>query len=153
MLTIYFTNTISSFLFSILLIPIFRLIAFKINLVDKPNFRKVHKNSVPLVGGIAVFSATLISITLTYIFNSNLYIYKTMILGGGIMLIMGIIDDKVDLRASLKLAIQILLAHIVFTQGIKINSLFGIFGIYQLTPLWPSSLTIVTITGVVNAFN
>ncbi|MBL0192536.1 MAG: hypothetical protein IPQ18_14710 [Saprospiraceae bacterium] len=42
-----------------------------------------------------------------------------------ILLIMGILDDRLDLRASLKFAIQILLAHFIYSQGVKIESLNG----------------------------
>jgi len=40
----------------ILLIFIFAKIAIKIQLIDIPNERKVHKGNIPLVGGVIIFS-------------------------------------------------------------------------------------------------
>ena len=37
------------------LLFVFRKIAFSLNLTDKPNSRKIHKQPIPLVGGLALF--------------------------------------------------------------------------------------------------
>ena len=37
-------------------------IAFKLNLLDLPNSRKNHKDSIPLIGGIAMFISLIIGI-------------------------------------------------------------------------------------------
>lgn len=79
--------------------------------------------------------------------------YKNVFVAPFILLLMGVIDDRYDLRATIKLAIQLVLAHFVFEQGIRIESLHGLMGIYQLAPWAQYVLTVVVITGVVNAFN
>jgi UDP-GlcNAc:undecaprenyl-phosphate GlcNAc-1-phosphate transferase len=66
---------------------------------------------------------------------------------------MGVIDDRLDLDAKLKLGIQLILAHFVYEQGIKIESMYGLFGIYELSPWAQYLLTILVIAGAVNAFN
>jgi len=43
-----------SFLVAILIIPMLRKIAYKANLTDQPNARKVHVQPIPLIGGISI---------------------------------------------------------------------------------------------------
>lgn len=151
--TLQFISPIAAFLVTYLLIPVLRKVAIRVHLVDKPNQRKIHSQAVPLVGGISIFMATALVMGLSFPFESYMLINLNVIVATTILLLMGVIDDRFDLRASLKLAIQLILAHYVFTQGIKIESLYGVFGIYELA-LWVQYLlTIIVITGVVNAFN
>ncbi len=151
--TVYLITPLVGFVFVLLFIPALRLIAIRINLVDKPNARKVHTTPVPLVGGMGVFFAAMIALLLAVSSWDVLSEFKNMLLGSFILLVMGVIDDKVDLRATLKLVVQLLLAHFVYAQGIKIDSLYGIMGINELPEMVSYVLTIVVITGVVNAFN
>ena len=46
---------------TLVLVLLFRPVAFKIGLVDDPDLRKHHEGSVPLVGGIAIFCGFLLS--------------------------------------------------------------------------------------------
>ena len=153
MKSLYFITPIAAFIFTFLIIPPLRRIAIYIGLVDKPNHRKVHTNPVPLIGGIGIFLATTLALSLVVPFNKDLLIYKNTFIGVVILLIVGVLDDRFDLRASLKLAVQLLLAHAIFSQGIKLESLNGLFGIYELPDVIQYFLTIIIITGVVNAFN
>ena len=136
-----------------LIVPVLRKVAIRIQLVDKPNRRKVHQNPVPLVGGISVFIAMTLTLSLVLPFEPEVVVYKSVFIAASILLMMGIIDDRFDLRASLKLAIQLILAHFIFAQGIKIESLHGLFGVYELAPWLQYCFTLVVIAGVVNAYN
>jgi UDP-GlcNAc:undecaprenyl-phosphate GlcNAc-1-phosphate transferase len=149
----YLLIAILSFSIAFLLIPVLRKIALRIQLVDKPNSRKVHHSAIPLVGGISIFLATILTVFL--LINSEIKIleYTSIFASTLIILIMGVIDDKYDIKAILKLTIQLLLAHFIFESGIKIESLHGLFGIYELSEWMQYVLTVTTITGVVNAFN
>lgn len=149
----YLLSPLLAFLLFILLIPFFRKAAFRFQLTDRPNYRKIHQTSVPLVGGIVVFISSGITLALSQIINRELLDLKNIFIGMFLLLIMGILDDKYDIRASLKLSIQLILSHFVFSHGIRIESLYGIFGINDLPFYAQYVLTIVVITGVVNAFN
>lgn len=153
MISFLILGLITTFLISYILIPIIRKMAIKINLVDKPNARKVHTNSVPLVGGIAIFISTSIALSLMLPFNMDFFSNMNIYFAVTTLLIVGVIDDKFDLRASLKLAIQLVLAHFIIIQGIKIESLQGLFGVYVMSDWMQYLLTLIVITGVVNAFN
>lgn len=125
----------------------------KVNLVDKPNYRKVHTTPVPLVGGISIA----FSVALVILLSGNrlpfLMEYLPIITSGFVLLIVGVIDDKNDVNAKYKLAIQLLLSLIITFSGIRISSLYGLFGIYEIVVWAQYILTIIVITGVVNAFN
>ena len=64
----YFFNTmgrwlyilIFSFSVSYLLTPVTRKIAIKLDIVDNPEERKIHKRSTPLLGGLAVIIAFIV---------------------------------------------------------------------------------------------
>jgi UDP-GlcNAc:undecaprenyl-phosphate GlcNAc-1-phosphate transferase len=146
-------SSIFAFAFTYFLVPYFRKAASYLQLVDKPNYRKVHATPIPLVGGIAVFFGIMLALKIAFPFEIDLADYNFIFKLAGVLLFVGVLDDRFDLRASLKLAIQLVLAHLVFMQGIKIESLHGLWGIYELAPWLQYGLTVLVIAGTVNAFN
>ncbi len=150
---LYFITPLIAFLLSMVLIPVFRKLAFRISLVDLPNHRKKHNESVPLIGGISVFLSVNLAMLFSLAFDVSLKTLEPVFIMALVMLVMGVIDDRKDLRASIKLAVQLLLAHWIFSSGIRIETIHGIFGLGELTPWMQYLLTIIVIAGVVNAFN
>jgi UDP-GlcNAc:undecaprenyl-phosphate GlcNAc-1-phosphate transferase len=149
----YISLGVLSLLLSLLYIPMLKKIAVKINLVDKPNFRKVHINNVPLIGGISIVFTTL---TVILISGNCLYIlkeYLSIFSAAFTVLILGVLDDKNDIRPKYKLAIQLILSFIIALSGIRIFSFYGLFGVYEIAIWLQYGITILIITGVVNAFN
>jgi len=146
-------SPVAAFVFAFLIIPVLRKIALFIHLVDKPNARKVHNGAVPLIGGISIYLATTLALGLTIPFELRLLTLKNFFLTISLLLLMGVIDDKLNLRATLKLSIQLILAHFIYQEGIMIESLHGFLGIFEIEGWIRYSLTIIVITGVVNAFN
>ncbi|HRG21095.1 MAG TPA: MraY family glycosyltransferase [Saprospiraceae bacterium] len=153
MTKLYFISPLMSWVLTLMLIPFLRILALKTGLIDKPNHRKVHAEAVPLIGGISIFISIVLTLALVVPLNNELLVYKNTFTGVVILLIMGILDDRFDLRASLKLSVQLLLAHFVYSQGIMLSSFHGLLGIYELAAWQQYLLTMVIITGVVNAFN
>lgn len=150
---LYILNPVVALLLTFILTPIFRKLAFRFQLVDSPNQRKVHHAPIPLVGGLSIFFATTLTLLLAMPFEHEILDFNNIFIAAFILLLMGVIDDRFDLRASIKLAIQLILAHYIYGQGIKIESLHGFLGIYHLSPWVQYVLTIAVIAGVVNAFN
>lgn len=138
---------------SMFLIPLFAILAKKTSLVDKPNYRKVHVNAVPLIGGISIAVSVLFALILNLSFLSVLKEHLFMLISAYVLLIMGVIDDRFDLKATYKLAVQLLLAYLVTSNGIRITSFYGVLGIYELPVIIQYALTIIVITGVINAYN
>ena len=138
---------------SIIFIPIIKSLAVKYNLVDKPNYRKVHATPVPLVGGIAIAITSFIVLVASGNKLTIIKEYLPILTSGIILLIVGVIDDKTDVPAKYKLIIQLILSYIVAFSGTRITSLYGLLGIYEISIWMQYVLTILVITGVVNAFN
>jgi UDP-N-acetylmuramyl pentapeptide phosphotransferase/UDP-N-acetylglucosamine-1-phosphate transferase len=133
-------------------------------LIDAPTEeRKVHKRSVPTIGGIIIFAATLFAYSLwfsladgaTYdrIFGS-VKEFKLIIATSLILFFVGVKDDIIGTAPVKKLFAHIVVALILVLIGdIRITSLHGIFGIYDI-PYWGSVfLSIFTYVVVVNSFN
>jgi UDP-GlcNAc:undecaprenyl-phosphate GlcNAc-1-phosphate transferase len=142
-----------SLILTLVFVPIIRNIAIKVNLVDKPNYRKVHLSAVPLVGGISIALSVIIVIFVSNFKVIFLKEYFPIFTAALVLLVVGVIDDKKDISAKYKLIIQLFLALIIAFSGTRITSLYGVFGVYEIV-IWQQYLvTILMITGVVNAFN
>ena len=142
-----------SFLLGILIIPMLRKIAYQVNLTDKPNARKVHVQPVPLIGGISIAIVLICVLMLSPNFIAIAKKYLPILSCGFILLLVGVIDDKTDLNAKLKLVIQLCLAAIVVHNDTRILGFYGFLGINEIPVYLQYLLTILIITGVVNAFN
>lgn len=149
----FFLFPLAAFFSSLIILPFLRKAAIRIQLVDKPNSRKVHHQSVPLVGGIGVVLSTTVALLPLMVLKTDILPLASLVFGSLVFLVMGVLDDKMDIKASLKLAVQLLVAHYIYASGIRLESFYGVFGIYEIPAMVQYMLTIVIITGVVNAFN
>lgn len=133
-------------------------------LIDTPTEdRKIHKRSVPTIGGIIIYAGTLFAYALWYniqnltdlakIFES-VKEFQLIIATSLILFFVGVKDDIVGTAPVKKLFAHILVALILVLMGnIRITGLHGIFGVYEI-PYWGSVfISIFTYVVVVNAFN
>lgn len=143
----------TSFVISLMMLPYLIKIAGRKNIFDEPGKRKLHIARTPLLGGVAIFSGTIISFlffSANYFNSSHLYLLTSLI----ILFIAGFFDDLHPLRPGVKLFLQVIAAAItVLFAGIDCNGLHGLFGIHTLTGIFPSIASILLILVVVNAFN
>jgi UDP-GlcNAc:undecaprenyl-phosphate/decaprenyl-phosphate GlcNAc-1-phosphate transferase len=148
---------------SLFLTPKVEEVAFKFNAMDKPDARKVHSRTMPRWGGLAIAMAAVLAILLCFrIFEQAqlLLEIKTqknllgLFLGGSLMVIVGMIDDKFNMKAKYKLLGQILISLVVIRFGIAITFLTLPFIGFVYLPTWLSTLlTIIWIVGITNAIN
>lgn len=144
---------ITSFALTYVAIPSIISIARKKRLFDEPGERRSHTVSTPSLGGIAIFAGTLFSIimwTPFQYFGDLQYILCSFI----IIFLVGAKDDIDPISPTKKFVGELFAAAIlVFKANIRLTSLYGIFGVYEL-PYWVSVLlTIFTIIVIINAFN
>lgn len=142
---------ILAFILSICIIPIMRIIAQKFRLVDVPNTRKVHHTPIPLIGGLAIGMIILLLIEISG--DKSWRTILPIIVTSYILLLVGVLDDKTDIKAVHKLIIQVCVSIIIAISGIRISSLYGLFGIYEISTYFQYLLTILVIVTAVNAFN
>ena len=137
---------------TIALITFFRGLAIKVNALDVPNERKVHKHPMPKGGGIAMALGAFIPILL---WSPADNFTRATLIGAGIVVLFGLIDDMKNLGFKAKFAGQFAAALIVILYGgVKINSLGMLLPGGVLLPDWLAiPLTFIVIVGITNAIN
>jgi UDP-GlcNAc:undecaprenyl-phosphate/decaprenyl-phosphate GlcNAc-1-phosphate transferase len=146
--SLLFAIIISAFLMSYL-----ARIARNINLVDKPTARKRHENPVPLIGGISMILALLLSVMLL---PGTLSGHRTLFFSIGLLGVVGVLDDHSDIPPATKFFAQIGVAFILTTLGeLSLENIGDIFntGVPQGLNILGTAFTIMAIAGVINAFN
>jgi len=140
-----------TFLSSLVLVPLSKRIAIHIGALDYPNQRKIHKRVMPRLGGLAIYASFLIG----YIFYGSLTTQMLSILiGGFIILIMGMIDDINPLRAKYKFLVHILSACIVVFYGKIFLTEVSMFGLYFVVPEPLNYIvSVLIIVSLINAIN
>ena len=130
--------------------PPVRVLAFKIGAVDVPlDSRRIHKKPIPRIGGLAIFLAFTVSTALLCVPSNTL---MTIWIGGGVLVILGILDDIFRLNAWLKLLIQLAVAGFAVLNGCVIDHI-NLGGEYIHFGMWGIPLSMLWIAGLTNAIN
>ena len=152
--------------FSGVLIPQILLIAFRRKLFDDVDERKIHKGSIPRLGGFAF--QPVIMFAMIGSLGVNFYIQNTEILdlfvNDGMLLVttfcalqliylIGIADDLVGIKYRAKFVAQILCALMLLSGGVCFNDLHGLLGIYELPDWIAYPFTVVVMVFLINAIN
>ncbi len=144
----------TSFGFVWFAIPTLLKVAENGNLFDSPDHvRKVHSKNIPNLGGIAIFLGFLFACIL--FLKATAIEYGNFLLGASMIIFsMGIRDDMLGLNAYMKIGLQLLASFlVVFFADVRIDSLYGLFGI-ELLPIYVSiPFSIFTIIVITNAIN
>ncbi len=142
----------AAFAITFVAIKVLHPFAFYVNLLDHPGGRKKHEGCIPLVGGLGIFAGVFLSIFLFY--EQSLFI-RMFMLASGLIVFMGMLDDRYGLSARFRLAGQFIVACIfVYGLDIKIESFGNLFGLGEITLGWAGyPLTILSIIGIINAVN
>lgn len=152
----FYLKVVLSFVFSFLItwysIPTIIKISRRKNLMDEPGQRSSHERKIPNLGGIAMFFSIAVCAS---IFAYQLFdLYKFLFASLVILLYVGVMDDIVVMRAYKKLLAQIVVATLlVIGSDVRIRSLFGVFGVYELNYFLSVIFSIVTFIILVNAYN
>ncbi|MDO9154300.1 MAG: MraY family glycosyltransferase [Paludibacter sp.] len=141
-----------SFTIGLCFMPLVINIAKKRNFVVKPNKRTSHKGDIPNIGGINIF----ISFLLTVFFFSYGIISQLQysIIGVFIILIVGFVDDLIDIKASWKLIGEITSAFfLIVLSDIRIKNLHGFLGILNLSLPTSYLISFFVFIVIINALN
>jgi UDP-GlcNAc:undecaprenyl-phosphate GlcNAc-1-phosphate transferase len=134
-----------SSLVSFIMTPLVKYAAFKFNILDKPDPRKVHNTPTPLMGGIGIYIAFIVAILGNVIFSRELF---AVLIGATIVFISGLLDDIMKLSSKVRLLLQLLAVMILITNGISIAifepTWFGTILNSLITCLWIIGLTNTT---------
>ncbi|MFA5523175.1 MAG: MraY family glycosyltransferase [Tissierellales bacterium] len=153
-MTDYFIVFLIPIILSYLLTPLAKYTAKKIGAIDVPkDDRRVHKVPIPRLGGLAIYLATIISMFI-FLEDIDKSIISIMI-GGTIIVITGIIDDVKPISARWKLFFQILSALVLVMGDIRIEYIGNPFVKNSVINLGMFSIpvTIFWTIGITNTLN
>jgi UDP-GlcNAc:undecaprenyl-phosphate GlcNAc-1-phosphate transferase len=126
--------------------PLVRAMSARLNILDLPNRRKIHKDAIPLLGGLAVYAGVVIALLLNL---KDFRFLMPLLATSTVILAVGVVNDIRGLSAGTRLMSQTLCALILIVTGSHIdflpNNLWGDMGEVFVTIIW--------VVGITNAFN
>lgn len=148
-------GAIISYLLGVFIVPLVISYSKKQGLIDKPNERKIHKEPISRLGGVAIWSSTML--TFLFLVFLSYYPYGSLLsgilLGSSLMFFLGLVDDIYTLDAKFKLFIQIAIATLVYLLGVKIDTIINPFGGTIQLGHFSYLITLLWIVGISNAVN
>ena len=139
-----------------------RWLACKVGAVAEPRERDVHIDPVPRMGGLAMYlgvaaavllASQLPALTRGFVYSSGM---PAVVAAGGLIMVVGLIDDRWGLDALTKFAGQITAASVLVTMGVAWSVLyipFGGVGTIVLDQASSILLTLALTVSIVNAMN
>ena len=125
-------------------------IAIHIGAMDMPNERKVHEKPMPRLGGLGIFIGFLIGYMLFGVHSIQM---NSILIGGFIIVITGVIDDIKPVKASTKLFAQLFAALILILYGNILMQNATIFNLNINFGILAYPITIFFILGCINVIN
>jgi len=161
---LYLAAFVSALATTFATLPFWRQWCLRIGLVDDPGHRKIHATPVPLAGGLAVLTGLLVPLAtavvllkfnfihsanaeaLLYGLNKRALQLAAIAFGAIGMTILGVLDDKHELRPLHKFIGQVLIAALVAAAGVRIT-------LFVPSAVFSYVVTILWLLTVINAFN
>lgn len=144
-------------------------IAKEKNIVDLPGARKLQKEPVPVLGGIAVLFGVLCGLLVgccligtdgTTVFMTHQDVWRVMgsllpiVLGMGIMAYTGMLDDVIGVKPSHRILIEVLtILGIIYGSGACADDLHEVWGIFHFSWYIAVPLTVFAGVTIINAIN
>lgn len=146
---------IVAFLFSFAFTPLVKKFAEALGAIDNPNERRINTVPIPRMGGLAIFVGVMVSILMFVEVDKKI---SGVIIGSLIIVIMGAVDDIINLKAWIKLVIQVVAAIVAVRCGVVMDgfsniNLLSAQGTVFISKELAVILTIIWIVGCTNAVN
>jgi UDP-GlcNAc:undecaprenyl-phosphate GlcNAc-1-phosphate transferase len=140
--------------------PVVRHYAYRLELLDMPGGRKVHQVPVPRLGGVAMTLAFAVGVVFAAIVARELgsaaflrlSLAPAILSGVALLLVIGVVDDVRGMPAFAKLGGQVAVALLAAILGLRLERLVLPWGTVDLGPL-SVPLTVAWVVGVMNAIN
>ena len=135
-------------------VPLWKRFCIAVRLVDAPGERKVHREVIPLVGGLAVLTGILVAGALVLggsspiraLVQEQLSLWITIPAGAVMMTLLGVLDDRHVLRPGPKFLLQAAVAVAIAAAGLRVT-------LFVANPVFQYAATVLWIVTVVNALN
>ena len=147
---------LAGMLAALALTPLWRRLAPRWGVMDRPGERKIHQTPVPRGGGLAVFIGFHVACAVVFLvpwkpFSGQLSIewwFRFLPLSAGVVAL-GLLDDRFDLKPWAKFAGQLVLALATYALGIRLQNILGV-----AMPEWvDAAATVLWFVALMNAFN
>lgn len=144
---VIFIVFIATLIMSLILHPAAIRLSRYMNLLDNPDRDRIHKYPTPVLGGVAMCLSMLAVMIIARIsgFYEWTRVSDGLLVGGGLIALVGFIDDRFGMNPSIKLAGQFIAAFmfVIFTEAT-----IGLFH-----PLIEFGILIFGLVAMMNAFN
>jgi len=146
----YIEVGVIAFIVSYILTPYMARVGKKQNMVDMPGHRKIHEDAIPNLGGIVIFFGFLLSLLFVVQIEGQV---KALLIGGVIILLLGVVDDIVDLSPKHKFIIQMIpsLIVVVYNSDLINSFIVNQLKIFDLLGYLLYPILIFWIVGVTNS--
>jgi UDP-GlcNAc:undecaprenyl-phosphate GlcNAc-1-phosphate transferase len=137
--------------------PLARALALRAGALDRPDARKLHDRPLPAWGGTAIIVGFLVAALAAGAAHQMPLRSLAGILAGALFVaLIGLVDDRIDLPAGLKLVLQIVSVTPLLLAGVTIEIVSHPFLREHAVglPAWLSAaVTIIWVVAVTNAIN
>lgn len=153
---------IASLGIGVVLTPLARMLALRTGLMDRPQGRKEHLMSTPLLGGMAIYASFAVTVAAgmklvdgdaTMIPFSWGTLCVMVILAGGLMALVGLVDDILGLRPSVKLMLHTAAAVLAGVFFITRGALLSLFLTGSSLAWLTVPFTVFWLVGITNSVN
>jgi len=161
---------LAAFATTFLSVPALRSLARRLDVVDRPDSRKIHHRPIPYLGGLGFYFALLVAgVVCLTLFTDHPAIADAwengapllqqplfaLFVGAFFVVLFGVVDDVHGVRPRVKLLAQLLIATLVYVQGIRIEELSTPFSRvpFHLPPWLGFLATLFWMAAVMNAMN
>ncbi len=150
---VYIAALAVSFGVSLYMTPVARRLAKKWGAIAYPKSRGMHSEPIPAMGGIAIVCGFFASMLLLFFFVEDLRSKQILgfFAGASIIVVLGILDDIYELKASIKFAVQIIAALLVIATGTRFRIMMWPFSL--IPGAFDAPLSLIWIVGLTNAVN
>jgi UDP-GlcNAc:undecaprenyl-phosphate GlcNAc-1-phosphate transferase len=124
--------------------------------IDRPNARKMHDRPLPTSGGVAIVAGFLVAAGLVGDDHQMRgQAFAAIMVGALLVSLVGLVDDRKDLPAKLKLALQVVATVPLLAAGVTISVVSNPFhpGMISLPHWFAAIVTVLWVVGVTNAIN
>ena len=159
----YFALFLIATFASLIITPLMRRLCERFKLLDVPtDGRRIHKNAIPRLGGVAIYASLLLALStlplisnlLTHSLRSHNLELFTALVPATLVLLLGVYDDLHGTNATVKFVGLGLIAALFYFMGGRIEALaIPFLGVVNFPPLIGFAITVFWLVGISNAFN
>lgn len=128
-------------------------LAPRLNLLDYPKGRKDHAHPTPITGGLAMLAGvSVVGLSTFSHIDAGLVAFLS---ASAILVIVGLLDDRLDLSWAVRISAQAVAALIMIYVGdVRVEQLGPVFGLDEVSMGWLSvPFTVFATLGLINAIN